>query len=160
MPHPLDFTADRFLWGHKLLESTTGDFSDREWRTQQGDTSSPIWLLGHLAMVRRMLLRNLGQNVPTAAWEKFFARGSKADQLPADGPSVAELRADFLELGTQLAAKLRSMTEAEMAQKFQRTMADGSNTMGAVAQYLANHESYHFGQLGLIRRLYGKPGIA
>ena len=37
---------------------------------------------------------------------------------------------------------------------------DGSATVAGALGFLAWHESYHLGQLGLLRRLAGKPGRA
>ncbi len=150
----------RFRFNDKALAATVEGFTEDDWRRRASpDSSHAFWLLGHIALTRRILFRKLGGDMTTAPWESAFAKGSKA----LDGDFVVSpeiLRADFAESGRRLEARLSALTAEDAAAPYGRTFPDGSSTIEGAAHFLYWHESYHLGQIGLLRRVCGKPGLA
>ena len=52
------------------------------------------------------------------------------------------------------------MEEEQLSRPLEKPMPDGANTVAGLVRFMCFHESYHIGQLGLLRRLLGKPGLA
>jgi|RhiMethySRZTD1v2_1073278.scaffolds.fasta_scaffold08458_13 hypothetical protein len=157
---PLEELASRFRFNEKALALAVDGFGPSDWlHTVAGATSHAYWIVGHLALARRNLLRGTGYEHPVAAWERAFVRGSKPGPAATDPPPAALLE-DIVESGRLLAAHLPALTPEEAASPYPRTFADGSSTKGGAAHFLYWHEAYHLGQLGLLRRAAGKSGVA
>jgi hypothetical protein len=154
---PLAALARRFAFNDGFLDKLTADFTEHDWLARHGEANHAQWLLGHLAATRRWALRELGRVTDELAWEKHFGMGARPT-AESDDIAPALLREAFLKKGAQLASHIATLTEAQAAAPF-RPFPDGSNTLGAAMHFLHFHESYHLGQLGLIRRLSGKPGL-
>ncbi|MEZ4630685.1 MAG: DinB family protein [Deinococcales bacterium] len=77
--------------------------------------------------------------------------GSEA--LAADkGITLTELLAALEAPQTNLLKILDTMSEAELAKELK------SGTLAEQLEFMAWHEGYHIGQLGLLRRLVGREG--
>lgn len=143
------------------LEKVAAEFKGPDWlhRITSG-TSHAYWLLGHLAYCRRILARKIGGAISEEPWEKSFARGSKpGDKLePID---ILPLKQRFLDAGRVVIARLEQMTEIDFAAESGRVWPQGdSRIQGMILFMLHMHEPYHLGQIGLIGRALGKPGLA
>ena len=152
-------TAHGFAVGDRFLEGLVGDYGDPDWRVCDPAGHDPRWVTGHLAMCRLRVLRMLGLPAPEAPWEVWFGRGTQAADLPGDLDPKALVQAFHASQPT-LAAHWETVTATDLARPLGRTLPDGSETVGGAIRFLAWHEAYHLGQLGMLRRLAGKPGRA
>ena len=161
MPAPLADLAPRFAFNAAFLKQLTADFDADGWQRIGGEGGSPAhWIVGHLAVARRGLLRKLGGETPEKPWEASFGRGSDAQNVSSDAPDPEALVADIESSGNGIAERLGALTPNEAAADFGRKFPDGSTTIAGSAHFLYFHETYHLGQLGLIRRQAGKSGFA
>ena len=121
-------------------------------------TNSVTWLLGHVAGSRYLSCTVLGGNV-TFPHADLFARGSHVDD-PAKLPGVAEL-SDLWATGGGHLLELMDTAGAELlaAPGPERVPSTDKTVLGAI-NFLTLHECYHLGQMGLIRKAHGYPGIA
>jgi hypothetical protein len=156
--HPLAPLAQRFAFNETFLDRLTADFEDRDWLHREGAANHAQWVLGHLAATRRWALREMGKGLEEEPWERHFGMGGKATPQSDDIPP-AMLRESFVKNGDALRRHLLAQNEKQAEAPF-RSFPDGSSTLSGGAHFLHFHESYHLGQLGLIRRLLGKPGIS
>lgn len=149
------------LYDHnaRVLSTLVGDFSDADWRVQDPLGHDSRWIVGHLAATRLRLVGMAGLTPLTAAWQADFARGTSPKSLPQD-LDMTELLRSFQHAHGQLRSAWEGLTAETLAQPLGRTLPDGSDTTGGALRFLAWHEAYHLGQLGLMRRLVGKPGLA
>jgi hypothetical protein len=153
---PLAALAQRFAFNETFLDQLTRDFEDRDWLHREGEVNHAQWLLGHLAATRRWALREMVIGQEEEPWERHFGKGSKST-AQSDDISPAMLRESFIKNGELLRRHLLAQDPAQAAAPF-RPFPDGSTTLAGGAHFLHFHESYHLGQIGLIRRLLGKPG--
>lgn len=118
------------------------------------------WIVGHLITARAKLLTALG-NEPRwyGAMMAVYGGQETGNYSDAAAKSPAELRKMFDETQAMLdvtlpsiADKLGDPCDALPHVKEGGTLAD---RVGA----FACHEAYHIGQIGLMRRLLGKPGL-
>src|SRR5262249_29431796 len=79
--------------------------------------------------------------------------------VQSDDIAPALLREAFLKNGALLRERLAALT-AEQADAPHRPAPDGAGTAGGAAHFLHLHQTYHLGQLGLLRRVGGRKGVA
>lgn len=143
-----------------MLRMLTADFRPEDWMRRPGADggNSPHWIVAHLAASRRRVRRKLGDAVPEESWERLVATGHKPEPVH-ELPPVEVLLADFGESGGVLERLLATLTEDEASAPWGSEFPDGSKSLSGGLHFFHFHESYHLGQLGLIRRLCGKPGF-
>lgn len=151
-------TANIFAHNDRMMELALDGLTDEHatWRTKKGQGSSIRWIVGHLLSGRVSLLNMLGADL-----ENPFSTLFAADAVGSTGeniPSIARLAADWKELATMLAAALANLTPAEaLARQEIRPVAD--QMVRGVLMFRAWHESYHLGQIGLIRSEVGEETL-
>ena len=149
----------RLEHNRRFLKMLVAGFDEEAWfRAPADGLSNALWILGHLVWGRLVLLRRLGEELPEEAWESDFSIGSQAG-----GPQridAGELQDRFRSLGRLLADHLESLGEERLASPLEKPMPDGATTVAGLVRFMCFHESYHIGQLGLLRRLNGKSGLA
>jgi len=118
------------------------------------------WVLGHVVAARGTVLMLAG-TTPTLTGEGLAAyrRGSHPEGT-AGLLDLAKLRAMFDETQQQLIPALAALSEDALNRAVpepqRRPPLTGS--IGDALVRLHYHEGYHNGQIGLLRRLAGKPG--
>jgi len=153
----LDTVAAQFRFHEGMLARTVEGFEEADWLHRPGEANHALWILGHVAATRRYLLRRLGEKVDEEEWEKAFGQGNRpGDKLE---PAPAALIKDVQSMGAQLEMRIRSLTLEETEAPIEKPMPDGSKTRAGMVRFLLFHEAYHLGQLGLLRRIRGKPGV-
>jgi uncharacterized damage-inducible protein DinB len=162
MSTPFADLARRLRFNEKLLAVATEGFTPADWshRPSPEGGNTAHWILGHVTQSRRMMARMLGAEIESAPWEHGFGMNSKPEDT-TDYPAPEELARDHAASGARLEELLGALTpERAAAPTKGRPMPDGSRTLGDVLHFLHFHETYHLGQIGLVRRIVGKPGFA
>ena len=117
------------------------------------------WVLGHIISVRNALLGLFGE---TPVWEAETSRAyasasteETSSRLPLD-----DLRAAFTATHERLVAAIARADEATLGGKapFSPGKPDPNETLRTLLGKVVVHESYHIGQLGVLRRAAGKSG--
>ena len=151
--------AHLFAVGDTMLDRLVGDWSATEWLFKDAAGHDARWIVGHLAIQRRRVATWAGHPCAPVDWEGAFQRGSSSAAVP-DHLDPRTLVAACHEAQARIAIGWPTLTEAALEQPLGRNLPDGSSTIGGAIRFLAWHEAYHLGQLGLLRRMIGKPGIA
>lgn len=155
----LNATASAFALGGRYLDRLVGDFTATDWAVRDAAGHDPRWLLGHVTTMRKRVMAMLGLEPVAAPWEASFGRGKSSADVPGD-LEVGEVLAAFHAAGDAIAGAWEGQTAEALAKPLGRTMPNGGDTVLGALEFLAWHEAYHLGQLGLFRRLAGKPGAA
>jgi uncharacterized damage-inducible protein DinB len=74
-------------------------------------------------------------------------------------PPLAEIQAAWTSAGEALGKRLGAMTAAELDAPLDPGFPIDTKTMLGVLTFLTQHESYHLGQLGLLRKYAGLAGM-
>ena len=108
------------------------------------------WVLGHIVVHRNSILRLVGQS---PIWDEDdaapYARGSNPLCDPAKAQPVSKILDDLAQSQETLIGALNSMGDEEMKR----------DDLGEKLTWLSFHETYHAGQIGLLRRIAGKEGM-
>lgn len=126
----------------------------------EGGGSCVNWVAGHILSARNGALRLLGEETIGSEEELApYKRG--ASPISADTAlPIERIVNDLAEAGTRIAAGLERVTEESLAKQtpFEVIPGGGEMTVGQSLVGLEFHEAYHAGQLGILRRVAGKPG--
>ena len=110
------------------------------------------WTLGHILASRNHIMPALKQE---PFWDEATAApymwGTEA-LAPDKGETLETLLETLAKSQDQIVAGLDALSEEELEEAF------GKGTVSKHLAFMAWHEAYHVGQLGLLRRLVGKEG--
>jgi len=124
-------------------------------RPPAGGGASFNWIAGHVLASRNPLLGLVGRP-PAFPESKGYGRGESIE--PADARPLEEILARFDASQEALLAGLASLPAARLAEPIAFRLPGGLKTVGEALAFFHFHEAYHTGQLGLLRRILGKPG--
>lgn len=122
-----------------------------------------LWSLGHLLWsyeVATGAAIGLVPQIPASYTSLFAFSGAPTDNA-ADYPSVAELTAQVEASAKRLAEKIASLSDADLAQPLPAAhpLAPFFPNIDALLAMMPFHTGYHVGQIGLLRRALGLPGV-
>lgn len=155
----LEAVAKTYALDAFMLDRAVGDFLEADWAVRDAAGHDPRWIAGHLALYRRSVLAMMGLPKAEEPWMACFARGKTAADVPPD-LDMARVLASFKAAGEAMAGAWDGLSQEALAAPMGRTLPDGTSTILDGLRFLAWHETYHLGQLGLFRKLAGKPGVA
>ncbi|MGD8396332.1 MAG: DinB family protein [Candidatus Eiseniibacteriota bacterium] len=152
--------AKQFTFSQLVIDRNTDGMTqaDSLIRPQPGG-NCVNWILGHILVHRNAIHRLVGAGPAVGETESAsYQRG--APPLPADGAGALEI-ATLLEHLRQSHQTLLQRLEALVPDALARQVegpTGGQETVAIALALLQFHESYHAGQLGILRRLTGKEG--
>ncbi len=135
-----------------LKLNTEGVTHEESVRPPSAGGNSLNWVLGHIVANRNGIL-DLVDEPPV--WSADVAAPYERGSSPLD-PGAAQpldrILSDLDQAQERLVRRLGNLAPADLAAE------RGKSTLGAQLAFLQFHEAYHAGQVGLLRRLLGKPG--
>ncbi len=148
----------------KYTRGLLEDLSDGDWFRQPAEGVTHIaWQVGHVAMAqyRLVLERVRGARPDDGALisQDFlvrFARGSVPDPDPAVNPPIGDILSAFDRVYDQACRELATYNDAELETPPLNPHPLLNTKLDALF-WSARHEVLHAGQIGLVRRLLGKP---
>lgn len=159
MEAPLVPLAGIFELNTDLLLNCIDGLTDAEaQRRLDAGGNSLAYLAAHLADSRHFLVARLGHPLanPLAS---VLAAARGIDDIRA-WPPLGEMRDAWLAVSDHLAAALESVTAEELAQPNSHRFPLSDTTQLGLVSFLAQHDSYHVGQMAFLRRQLGKPAMA
>lgn len=148
--------AFQLEWTQRTIGVNTEGVTHEESLVRPGSGGNCInWVLGHIVVHRGVMLTLLGQPPFWSDEEaEVYRRGSSGD-LPASRLKPLDaLRADLESSSTRLRAAMAAADDTVL----RSPAPSGKLTVGERLAFLVFHEAYHTGQIGLLRRLAGRPG--
>ena len=122
---------------------------------QQGN--SVAFLVAHLTEVRHFLAEQAGQPLDNPLGEAL-ANASSIDELD-DVPVLAAGLKAWERISDHLLPALRAVPAESLDEVTERSFPIAGDTRLAMIAFLVQHESYHVGQLGYLRRQLGYPAM-
>jgi hypothetical protein len=116
-----------------------------------------LWIAGHLTSVRFGMATLLGE-ARTRPWGTMFGRGVP---VPEDAalPQAAEVLSEWRTISEAVVRLMTAATDAQLAAPSPRPFPIADKTILGAVTFLVYHESYHLGQMALIRKGLGLPGL-
>ena len=146
--------ASIFRLNTELVLNCIEDLDDRLAQARgEPPVNSIAFLVAHLSETRHLMAQIIGQPLPSP----FSPAFSKARTLDQAGPlpSLDELRAHWERISAHLAVHIERLDTAQLAQSSSQRLPGTDGTLLGALAFLAQHESYHLGQIGILRRQLG-----
>ena len=142
-----------------LLLNCLDDLSDEEARRQlAGGGNTVAFLAAHLTDTRHFLAQRLGRPLANPL-SRYLAEASSIDDI-VEWPSLADQRKWWVDVSRHVCTVVAARTgEGLRRQNVHRFPMEDSTELGLIA-FLVQHDSYHIGQLGYLRRQLGRPAMA
>jgi len=135
-----------------LKLNTEGVTHEESVRPPSAGGNSLNWVLGHIVANRNGILELVGE---PPVWSDEVAAPYERGSTPLE-PGAAQpldrILGDLDRAQAQLVRRLGELSPTDLAAQ------RGNSTLGSQLAFLQFHEAYHAGQVGLLRRLLGKPG--
>jgi DinB superfamily len=144
----------------RLFNNVTEGVTDEQANTRYDDSTNPIiWIAGHLLNTRVNGLQRIIGGQPDESLVPFFGRGHSYSP-DVKYPGIDEIRSRWQEVSPVVSEGLGHVPAEVLAAKgpFQPPVAD--DTVAGVLAFLMSHESYHIGQISLLRKLAGKEAMS
>ncbi len=146
---------------HGVLRRNVAEIShDESVRLPHPGGNCMNWVAGHIVATRDSILQMVGQKPRwTDEERKRYERGSSGIQHAKDALPWEKIVADLDAGATALLEGIGALTPEQLAAPLP---ADKNpfkvESFGEQLATFHFHETYHVGQLGILRRLAGKPG--
>lgn len=142
------------------------EIDEAEWFTiPPGCPTHVGWQVGHLAMAEYglCLFRQRGRQpidleLMSSSFRKQFSRGTTPEADADKHPPPAEIRATLDRVHAQVLKEIPTLTPEQLQEPVEPPYAVQATKLGCLL-FSSHHEMLHAGQLGLLRRLLGKPPI-
>jgi uncharacterized damage-inducible protein DinB len=139
----------------RLFLNCLDGIDDRTARDRPNDrTNSLAFIAAHVLDARFYLARCLGADVRNP-FDPLLAHVQTIEDV-RDLPSLEEMKSVWMEIANLLETRLAAVTENELTgpspQPF--PLESGGTILGALA-FLLQHESFHIGQMAMLRKFYG-----
>jgi hypothetical protein len=147
-----------------LLERMLADIPATEMcRQTTGLPNHPTWLVGHLAFVRFMMIKQTGGDTSDfpESWMALFGRNSTPSGALEEYPPKGELWNAFTRLHEAAMNRVTSLTPEQLAAPHAIvSLKEPFPTLGdLLLQMLTAHDGLHIGQLSDWRRTLGYPRL-
>jgi uncharacterized damage-inducible protein DinB len=146
---------------HKIVHLNVDDMTQAESLIQPQPVGNCLnWVVGHLVCVYDHLLPVVGETpVMTENALKRYDRGAPPIKDAAEARELSELMA-ALDRGTErLDAGLANLTSETLDAPAPFSPSGNPNeTVRSLLNTILFHQSYHAGQIGMLRRIAGKKG--
>jgi len=141
-----------------FLNCLDGITEDEALRTITGISNNVSFVAVHLIDARHFLARSLGSQSANPFGRELQAARSIEDV--EDLPALSEIRRTWGDVTRDLAERMAALSEADLEKEpEQKFPIDDQSLLGEIA-FLLHHESYHIGQLGLLRKQLGHPAMS
>ncbi len=119
------------------------------------------WVMGHLVCVYNEILPVLEQPpLMDRAALKQYARGAAPLTNPAEARPIDTLMKEWDEACDRIDRGLAGLSEEALhAAAPMSPVNDPNETVCSLLGLITFHQAYHAGQLALLRRIVGKPGV-
>ena len=149
--------AEMLRLNTRLFRNCLAGLADPKARERPSDaTNSGAFLAAHL-VDSRYVLSLLGgkESSPLKGAKGGFNDISQVTAYP----SLAEIQAAWTGVAETLDRRLTTLTAAELDAPLDPGFQVGNKTLLGVFTFMVQHDCYHLGQLGLVRKFVGLPAM-
>ena len=156
----------QICFARQMMLTLLEDVDDAEWFAQPAGSPTHIaWQVGHLAMAEYglTLFRMRGRQeidleLMTGSFRKLFSRGSTVQADASKYPAPTEIRETLHRVHQQALLEMPTYSAELLSEPVDMPYAVYPTKFGCLL-FCQFHEGIHTGQIGLLRRLLGKPPV-
>jgi len=133
--------------------------NDETARRRVSDTANNMAFVAlHLIDARCYLARSMGGDA-RHPFEDLVKDANRIDDL-SRFPKVEELCSAWKEASLSLRQSLEALTDEDLAEEIDQPFPVSEKTKRGMVTFLIHHDSYHLGQLALLRKQLGLPAMS
>tara|TARA_R100001143_G_scaffold63594_1_gene73160 strand:+ start:15437 stop:15922 length:486 start_codon:yes stop_codon:yes gene_type:complete len=148
---------------HRLYNNVLDGFTEDECN-QRLDHYPEInhvkYLAGHLLNSQYGIVMIAGLK-PETKWNELFAvmgQSEAKDDIPY--PHIDEIKAEWNKFYEPTLSGLKKLTTNDLNQKPPAPFDQVSESVGQLWAFISHHQAYHIGQIGILRRAFGKEPMS
>jgi uncharacterized damage-inducible protein DinB len=151
--------AETLRLNHRLFRNCLEGFSEEQLRLRPaGACNNAAFVAAHLVDSRCWMLAQLGSGGPSPLAR--YTEGKRGIDDMTEFPSLAELEQAWEAASAAVANCLDTLSAAQLDEPVDLgVLAETHTTLGLIA-FVVQHDSYHLGQLSLLRRQAGLPAMS
>jgi uncharacterized damage-inducible protein DinB len=140
----------------RLIKNCFDGVDDKLANKRINEMTNPMAFISlHALEARYFLARMLGAKVHNPY--KELTRNAKTYEDLKKIPPVNEMLDYWKEVGNVLLDTLRNVDESKLGEKVRLKFPIEDDTKFGTLTFMVQHETYHVGQLGILRRVLGLP---
>jgi hypothetical protein len=140
-----------------FLSFLVKDLNEDDVLIKTGSSNNIGWIIGHLVLGRGKILIKLNKECDIQESEKAFERYVEKNQYTKINKE--ELVQGFISRGKRLFKAIKELNETKLLEPIEFKLPDGGDNLGSYLSFVAWHESFHLGQIDLIKAANGFDGI-
>lgn len=143
----------------RLFRNCLDGITEEQARARLSDvTNSAAFVAAHMAESRFYTLKVLGAERPSPL-ARYLGEWRGIDEIQ-EWPSLAEIESAWAEASAAVDARLEAIAPGELdAPSGTRMPIEDTSVLGLLG-FMVQHDSYHLGQLSLLRKHAGLPAMA
>lgn len=148
---------------HRLFNNVLDGFTDEDtYQRLNGDQNINYvkYLAGHLLNSQYGLAAIAGLN-PEVKWNDLFAvmgQSTAKDDYPY--PHIDEIKDEWKGMHERIRDGLIKLSSEDLERKPPAPFDEVSATVGQLWAFINHHQAYHIGQIGILRRGFGKEPMS
>jgi uncharacterized damage-inducible protein DinB len=151
--------AEMLRLNTRLFRNCLSDLSDEQAQLRPSDDCNSVaFLAAHLVESRHYILSTLGA-ARANPLERYTGSWKSIAEI-SEWPSLADMAAAWGAVSEALAERLAAISTAELDAPITTQMPLESRTVLGMLIFLVQHDSYHVGQLSLLRKYAGLPAMS
>lgn len=158
-----EFLAAQLDRARSIALSAIKDFDDQDFYTRVERINPGIWILGHMANSEpSIVFATMGETLPLPEnWGKWFSLGAKVLDDLHQYPAISEIKRVLNDGHQQTMQRIQKMSNEDLLAPIDPGMQffPWLKTVRDALGFAIIHECNHSGQLMLLRKLLGKPGL-
>jgi uncharacterized damage-inducible protein DinB len=155
-PSLLQESSIALALNRKLYENSLADISAADLTRRPSEaTNHLLWIAGHLASTRASLASMMGAPI-----EDEMSIFSKAIEPGATYPSIDEVRSFFVKATGKIQEALPSISAEKLRGPAPFALPINDATLLGAIAFFVQHEAYHVGQMGLLRKYLGQEATS
>lgn len=150
-----------------LFNNVINNISDAESNEIIAEPMNSVkWLAGHLLWAQKNLARIGGAQVVIPWSDHFYTIQGATDEdrnaPESEFPTLDQIRDKWNEVSPAIKQGLANLPEQALDSVIEakHPIAPFDNTLGGLWAFINDHQSYHIGQIGILRRSLGKEAMA
>ncbi len=134
-----------------------GNMTDEDMLLSTGKSNTIGWILGHINYYRGEIARKMKKECELKESEKMFERGAPKNKEVKI--NLADTLNEFAVRGELIAAAIEELNDEQLKQQLDISLPGGDNSLDNYLAFLSWHETFHIGQIDLIKAALGKGGV-
>lgn len=138
------------------IKTLLAGMNDEDMMLSTGESNTIGWILGHITHYRGEIVRKMKKECEVKESDKSFERGAPKNKNIKI--NLAETLGNFEARGALIAKTIDELGDAILKQPCGMELP-GGNDIETMLSFLTWHETFHIGQIDLIKVAAGKGGI-